>query len=250
MTRTARKHSETGLYHAMLRGCAGLLIFEDDNDRCYFVNLMSRRLSKFDIEILCWCLMDNHVHILVEDPNDAISNGFHGLATAYARYFNFKTGRRGPLFQDRFESVPIESERQLLNCVRYIHNNPAKAHMAAVDEYRWSSFSEYMGEPRVCSCSRVLDILGSSERFYEFSKSTVPNDYFVITGGRIQDIDALEAATALLDPVRPCDIKTLPRSERDVLLADLKQRGFTIDQLVRITGIGRSIIQRAHKAAA
>lgn len=157
MTRVARVLSELGHYHVMVKGCADQLIFEDDDDRYYFLNLMNRRFTSDHIRLLAWCLMDNHVHLLFDDPDNQMSTAMHAIDTAYAIRFNLKTGRRGPVFQERFKSVVISDDEQLLRCVRYIHDNPAKAGISSAPMYRWSSFHEYFGTPK----SAIAVILSS-----------------------------------------------------------------------------------------
>lgn len=111
MTRVARALSELGHYHVMLKGCAGQLIFEDDDDRLYFLNLLNRRFTSAHIRLLAWCLMDNHVHLLFDDLDNQMSVAMHAIDTAYAKHFNQKTGRRGPVFQERFKSVIISDDK-------------------------------------------------------------------------------------------------------------------------------------------
>lgn len=165
MTRVARVLSELGHYHVMVKGCAEQLIFEDDDDRYYFLNLMNRRFTSDHIRLLAWCLMDNHVHLLFDDPDNQMSTAMHAIDTAYAMRFNLKTGRRGPVFQERFKSVVISDDEQLLRCVRYIHDNPAKAGISSAPMYRWSSFHEYFGTPEICDCSDIVELLVVRRRF-------------------------------------------------------------------------------------
>lgn len=245
MTRVARALSELGHYHVMLKGCAGQLIFEDDDDRLYFLNLLNSRFTSAHIRLLAWCLMDNHVHLLFDDLDNQMSVAMHAIDTAYAKHFNQKTGRRGPVFQERFKSVIISDDKQLLRCVRYIHDNPAKAGISSAPLYRWSSFHEYFSHPEICDCEGILNLFGGTEAFYLSSTDGKPNPYFMPEGKHISDMDALEVARALLAPHEPYQLKTLPKSERNRLLAVLRHRGFTIDQISRLTGIGTNIIQRA-----
>ena len=141
MTRTAREISVYGYYHVVQKGCGGQLIFEDVDDRLYLIRLIASKCQKFKVDVIAWCLMDNHIHLLLDDGHAHLSDCMHSITTAYAMYFNSKTGRRGPVFQDRFKSVPILDDDQLLNCVRYIHDNPAKARIGTASLYRWSSLS-------------------------------------------------------------------------------------------------------------
>lgn len=137
MTRTAREISVYGYYHVVQKGCGGQLIFEDADDRLYLIRLIASKCQKFKVDVIAWCLMDNHIHLLLDDGHAHLSDCMHSITTAYAMYFNSKTGRRGPVFQDRFKSVPILDDDQLLNCVRYIHDNPAKARIGTASLYRW-----------------------------------------------------------------------------------------------------------------
>ena len=160
MARVARQRSETGFYHVIVRGNGRQLLFEDDADRTYFLHLLESKTGEHGIQIIAWCLMDNHVHLLLEDVRGEISRAMHGLATAYARHFNEKAGRVGSVFQDRFASVPIETERQLIQAMRYIHENPVKAGVADPKGYRWSSYREYLQGARYINDAVILDIVG------------------------------------------------------------------------------------------
>ena len=244
MTRTAREISVYGYYHVVQKGCGGQLIFEDADDRIYLIRLLASKCRKYDVNIIAWCLMDNHIHLLLDDEHVHLSDCMHSVATAYAMYFNAKTGRKGPVFQDRFKSVPILNDDQLLNCVRYIHDNPAKARIGTASLYRWSSFSEYMGYPGICMTECVLGLLGDSQRFFAFSTSGEPNRYCFRDGAHVSDIDALEFAQALLKPYEPHHLKALPKAVRDNYIRTLKNEGFSIKQIVRLTGIGHCTIQK------
>ena len=244
MTRTAREISEYGFYHVVQKGCGGQLIFEDEDDRLYLIRLIASKCQKFKVDVIAWCLMDNHIHLLLDDEHAHLSDCMHSITTAYAMYFNSKTGRKCPLFQDRFKSVPILDDDQLLNCVRYIHDNPAKARIDTASLYRWSSFSEYMGYPGICKTDCVLELLGNSQRFFAFSTSGEPNGYCFRYGAHVSDADALEFAQALLKPYEPHHLKALPKGVRDDCIRKLKSEGFSIKQIVRLTGIGHCTIQK------
>lgn len=244
MTRTAREISVYGYYHVVQKGCGGQLIFEDADDRLYLIRLIASKCQKFKVDVIAWCLMDNHIHLLLDDGHAHLSDCMHSITTAYAMYFNSKTGRRGPVFQDRFKSVPILDDDQLLNCVRYIHDNPAKARIGIASLYRWSSFSEYMGYPGICKTDCVLGLLGNSQRFFAFSTSGEPNGYCFRYGAHVSDTDALEFAQALLKPYEPHYLNALPKGVRDDCIRKLKSEGFSIKQIVRLTGIGHCTIQK------
>lgn len=246
MTHGAREVSPSGIYHVVLKGCADQLIFEDDDDRLYFLNLMRDRMRSNAVSIHAWCLMSNHVHLLLDDPESNLFHAMHGLETAYAMRFNSKSGRKGPVFNERYKSFPIVDDSQFLCCVRYIHNNPIKAGIATAQMYAWSSFRDYMSNIFGVTDTRlVLDMLGGVEGFYKDSTSSAPNPYFFRDGAYIDDLDALEVARAVLYPYEPHELKTLQKAIRDPLLCKLKDLRFTIAQITRITGVGRNTVQRA-----
>ncbi len=107
------------------------------------------------VDVLCYCLMSNHVHFLLrENVDNGISRYMQRLLNSYARYFNVSSQRSGSLFVNPFKAVLVVNDNQLLHVGRYIHLNPYVAHM--VEDpfgYRWSSLSEYLsakagGAPR------------------------------------------------------------------------------------------------------
>ena len=124
MPRGPRKQSEQGYYHVMLRGAGRQILFEEDRDRHEFLGHLTDAMPVFCIELIAWCLMDNHVHLLVCDPKNQLASFMHAVSTRYALYYNAKSGHVEPVFQGRFKSKPIDTDEYLLQAVRYIHDNP------------------------------------------------------------------------------------------------------------------------------
>ena len=126
MATDARKMSESGYYHAIARGNGRQLIFEDDDDRLLLLQKLEEVFAQKHIVVIAWCLMDNHFHLALFDREQALSAAFQAVLSSYARLHNRKTGHSGHLFDARFWSEPIKSDAQLLETVRYIHDNPQK----------------------------------------------------------------------------------------------------------------------------
>lgn len=143
MPRCAREISLTGYYHVFDRGNFKQIIFEDDSDRYRFLSDISDRFACHDVAVLAWCLMDNHFHLMVDDPYDNLSKAMQCALTAYAKYFNGKTGRTGHLFDNRYSRIAVESDTQAVQLLDYIHLNPVKGVLDSLDAYRWSSFKAY-----------------------------------------------------------------------------------------------------------
>ena len=110
MPRAPRATAESGFYHVILRGNGRQIIFEDDADRRAFLELLVKRAEDAGIHVLAWCLMENHVHLVLEDPTQALSEMMQRLSGGYAQRFNRKSGRVGHVFENRFKSCPIENE--------------------------------------------------------------------------------------------------------------------------------------------
>lgn len=127
------------------------------------------------VEILAYCLMPNHFHLLLRQKTDnAISRFLADVTNSYTRYFNTRhNGRKGPIFEGSFRSVRIESEEQLLHVSRYIHINPVVSYLVAYKNlamYPWSSFSEYIdpGKRGMCQTKAVLGLFSSAEAYAQF----------------------------------------------------------------------------------
>ena len=146
MTRKARAESATGIYHVILRGINRQNIFENHEDYEKFAECLLYAKNKDGIKIYGYCLMSNHVHIVIGAGIESISISFKRIGVRYVSWYNRKYIRQGPLFQDRFRSEPIENDNYLLWALRYVHQNPVKAGMCKnPEEYKWSSFADYTG---------------------------------------------------------------------------------------------------------
>lgn len=180
------------IYHVLNRGITSQLTYIDKRDCQRFIQTMfyyqnTSRLVKYSrfirfsqsqrqefmenfkgknflVEIIAFCLMPNHFHLLLKQTKDkGISQFMSNLANSYTRYFNTKQDRGGPLFQDKFKAVFIENEEQFLHVGRYIHLNPFSSHVAKnlndLEKYPFSSLPEYLnpGENDFCAKSIILD---------------------------------------------------------------------------------------------
>jgi len=169
MPRIAREKGEFSTYHIIQRGNERKNIFLKDNDKSKFLDVMNRMKKKYNFIVESYCLMDNHVHLLVNDNGNDISKIIKSINVSYAYFFNNTYHRVGHLFQDRFKSERIDSDNYLLAVSAYIHNNPVKAGIVEVPEdYKWSSFKIFLGKDLgrrdMVSTDRILGIVGKDRK--------------------------------------------------------------------------------------
>lgn len=245
---TARIESASGIYHVIAKGVGGQLIVEDDDDRRCFVSLLKGNASKKTSSLLAWCLMDNHVHLLMRASKDDLSHCMARLLSSYALLFNSRHGREGHLFQGRFKSIPIEDDAYLLTVVRYIHQNPVKANMTPTCVYPWSSYNEYMGGSGFTDTDVILQLFTGLEEFEEFHAIMDDSNAHARElewDRRVSDEDALSYAKELFGDSGLGFVKALPKEKRDAAIRQMKDYGCTVRQIRRLTGISLGTISKA-----
>lgn len=250
MSRTARLASKSGIYHVTSRGAGKRDLFEDDRDREYYLTSLHRCSHEENLDILAWCLMDNHVHILCEGDLGDLTSTMKRLNTSYAQHFNGRHGHVGPVFQGRFASCPVESEAHLIETVRYIHLNPRDLGVSNPGDYRWSSYQQYIEGDGFCKVDNVMSIFGSVKLFMDFH-DIEKSDVAVVEGiparPRMTDAEARKIASRIYGEAFSDAIAVMDKSKRNQALRLLYNRGVSIRQLERLTGIGCSAIHRATK---
>jgi putative transposase len=142
MTRTGRVLLENVYYHIISRGNQKQHIFLEDSDFKKYLELIRRYRKKYKFRLYAWCLMPNHVHLIL-DVNKALElvKTMQGLNLAYSRWFNKKYNKVGHLWQGRYKSMIIQKDRYIWDCINYIEMNPVRANIRQAPlEYLWSSF--------------------------------------------------------------------------------------------------------------
>lgn len=250
MPRSYRVKSLTYTYHTMIRGVNKEIIFRDSNDKEKFLQIVEYYLSKYEIEMFAYCLMDNHVHFLIK-ARENLNKFMQCIQTVYALYFNKKYNRIGHLFQDRFKSIPVEEERYLLECVRYIHQNPVKAKMSSIDKYNWSSYNEYIGKSKIINTNYILNLFSNNRKIaidkYKTYMNVLGEDKDIkniMIEDKMSDEEAIEYIEKYFN-IRVNDIKKYDTIERNIIISKIiSLKIISIRQISRITGIDRNIIRR------
>lgn len=126
MVRPLRIEYPGAIYHITSRGIDRRKIFNEDEDCRHLVQLLKEGADFFRVEVIAYCLMSNHFHFLLQTKEANLSRFMQRLNVAYARYFNYKYKRVGPLMQGRYKAIVVGSEEYFLKLSRYIHLNPIK----------------------------------------------------------------------------------------------------------------------------
>lgn len=134
-------------HHVVQRGVRSMEIFRKDADRREYLRLMAEECARWRVRVLAWCLMTNHVHLVVTPrASGGLARAIGDAHRRYTRYRNCSEGVRGYLFQGRFFSCPLD-ERHLIAAVRYVERNPVRARIVAEAwVYPWSSAAYRVGE--------------------------------------------------------------------------------------------------------
>ena len=248
MPRASRKKSESGVYHIMLRGINQQVIFEENEDYEKFIDVLKKYKIVCGYKLFAYCLMSNHIHIIIKEENENIDQIIKRIAGSYVYWYNSKYYRRGHLFQDRFRSEPIEDNNYLFAEIRYVHQNPLKAEIIdKLGEYKYCSYSDYVNE-----YSELID--------KDFVFQTVSKDAFInfnneINDEKFLDIDDFvfkindEDARKIIKKITGCnnttELQLFSSDERNKYLRKIKQKGISVRQISRLTGISRWLIDKA-----
>ena len=157
MPRKARILVANYPHHIVQRGHNRKVVFLANDDYRFYLENLTEWKNKLSVKLYAWCLMTNHVHLIVEPGDDAevVSELMKRVAGRQAAFVNKQEGRSGALWGGRFKASPIQKDNYLLACNRYVEMNPVRANMVAGPrQYRWSSYRERIG----CSNDGLLDL--------------------------------------------------------------------------------------------
>lgn len=255
MPRQSRKVSSTKVYHVMVRGNEKKDIFLDDADRVKFLDTLRNKKLESEYRLLAYCLMGNHVHLLVKEEGQTIARVMRRINVSYALYFNQRYSRTGHVFQDRYKSEPVDTEAYLLTVLKYIHHNPVKAGwVTSPANYRWSSYSEYVDpvRRRLVDTGEILTIFSSDQgrairAFLEHSNSESNLDPFA-EEGRVPGVEDLLPGffanrNLSMDLIK---LKT-DLQLRNELVFYLRDAGLSVQTIARSIGLNKNTICRATK---
>ncbi|WP_234031467.1 transposase [Lentibacillus cibarius] len=252
LVRKPRKKSRTGIYHIMLRGVNRQVIFEDEADKHRLLETIKRFKEKSHFKIYSYCLMDNHIHLLMKETEEPVSMIIQRISSSYVHWYNNKYDRTGHLFQERFKSECVETVSYFLTVLRYIHQNPIKAGLASnVLKSEWTSIHEYIDKPRFIDINLGLKLFSPDRAkaiqlftlyMQESNDDKCLNDHIRL---RMTD-NEIRIYLAELGVPNSSLLQQMGKKERNELLVKLKAlNGVSHRQLARMTGLSKSVITRA-----
>ncbi len=245
MPRPPRQKSSTNIYHVMLRGINQQTIFEDEEDYIKFLETIKNYKAISGFKVYAYCLMSNHSHFLIKVEKEELDVIIKRIAGSYVYWYNWKYYRKGHLFQDRYKSEPVETDEYLFTVIRYIHQNPVKAGIAnRIDNYKYSSYSSYIGESEFVDTDFPLSMM-KKEAFINFNNEESKEKCLDVDNRdfRINDADAKK----IIEKVSKCrsvaEFQMLNKEQRNKNIIKLRQKGLSIRQISRLTGVSKGIVE-------
>ena len=256
MPRVARKISSTKVYHIILRGNDRQDIFLHEQDYHKFLKIVKILKEKYQYDIFTYCLMNNHVHLVVYDKNMQLSKIIQSMEISYASYFAKKYNKVGHLFQNRFLSKNVETKEYLCGLCRYIHQNPLKAKISNTEDYKWSSYREFIYGEKIISSELVLSMFAPNKKeaienfiiFHSYETNFINEEVEYECIDRITDEQVKKKVQKILNIENVRMINSYDRKTRNEELQKLKIiKGVSKAQLSRVLGMNRKILERIMK---
>ena len=246
MPRQARKKSISNIYHAMLRGINRQVVFNCDADKYHFMKVLQECKEVSGFKLHAFCLMSNHIHLLIEPADEPLEIIFKRIGSRYAVWYNRKYQRAGHLFQDRFRSENVETDQYYMTVLRYILQNPMKAGMESKPgNYRWSSYLAYeKGNGSITDTQFAEKLFGNREALIGFVQQTSDDDVMDEEqyDWRLRDDQAEEIMRRITQCETASDFKLLDKSLRKAYVRDMYLNKLSMGQISSLTGLSKSTV--------
>ena len=252
MSRTNRIYSTSGLYHVMLRGINRQQIFFDDEDCEMFLQNLRECKEIDDFQVHAWCLMGNHVHLLLLTKEVSLSVVMKRISTRFVIRYNQKYQRSGHLFQGRFRSEPIDHDNYYMRVFRYIQQNPIKAGMETeLGSYQWNSLLGYLGQnDDLTDKEFAIKIFGNRKKLLDFVQVPEKADMMDMPLMPVVHLSDKRAAEILLQNSACPNISAFRSLSMELQMEACRKAielGASYRQLARLVGISKTVIYRKIK---
>lgn len=249
LPRKPRKASALSIYHVIIRGIDRQVMFENNKDYMKYLEILELHKDECAFELFAYCLMSNHVHLLIRTSDVPLATIFRKINTQYAVWFNMKYQRTGPLQQNRYYSEPVDDLPYLWSVIRYIHRNPVNAGLekSMAESYKWSSIYEYIYDnSKLIDTKYILDMI---------SKDNLLNYMHEENKEVCMDVESMnkrlpdDVAKDIIFEISGCknstEFQKLSLLDKKKFIKMIYQQGVSVRQINRLTGTSRGSIQRA-----
>lgn len=209
IARTMRILSDANVYHIVLKGINSEQIFFDEDDCFSFMNVLKSSCANYDALLYAFCIMNNHVHLLIKFNQNNMPQMFKSFGASFVFRYNKKYNRSGSLFNGRYYSKAVNDDTYLLTVLKYIHFNPVSAKLCAKpDDWKWSSYSEYIYNNSIYVQTDFIYGIISREQFLELHTNedndiidflTIDNSIEKVSDSYLKNI--IEKMNAFLSPL-------------------------------------------------
>ena len=247
----------------MLRGNERKDIFIDKEDKEKFIKIIIAKKVNNAFKLYAYCIMDNHLHLVIKEQKETISQIIKKIAISYVYYFNNKYKRVGHLFQDRYKSETIEDEAYLLSAIRYVHNNPEKAEITKKEKYKWSSYPNYIDllnhHTELPEIKEILEMFSTDieralKEFINFSNQYEEKNFLEMEGIIKSEIDEENVNEYINGYLKSRNFKKedLKRREhtkekKDLIRQLTKRSNLSKRKIAILIGVNREMVRKVSK---
>lgn len=248
MPRKPRIKSATNIYHIVIKGIDRQIIFEEKKDYNKYIELLELYKEECHFKLFAYCLMSNHVHLLLQTTSTSLETIFRKLNSHYATWFNMKYQRTGHVQDGRFYSEPIEDIHYLFDAIRYVHFNPTKAGLEPNPghTYPWSSIYEYKSNADRLVNTKFIYSIFDENLLLEYDEMPRKTDFIDVENikRRIPDDVATDIMQKTCNCKNATEFLSLSLVLRNNYLNKMHEQGISVRQLNRITGVPLGVIYR------
>ena len=255
MPRQARQRSEKGIHHIVVQGKRGGSVFALAEDKELYLDTVLKYRDKTGMGLYAFCILDNHAHLVLrETEEEDVSSFMRRVGVSFAYWFRKQhsaQNQMAEIFRGRYMSETLDSEQEVLETVRYIHQEPVRLGLVSrMEEYFWSSYRLYLKPGRMIDRRLVMDSLHFSGGYTEYMQAETSGHFLEevpMKYGRTEE----EARAIVQRCMEEAQIGSLEEfatmdeeAQKEFLRVLRFREEISIQQISRITGVNRGIIQR------
>ncbi|MCQ2462819.1 MAG: transposase [Clostridia bacterium] len=237
MARSARKISENGLYHAVLRSVDGRSMFYENEDYEKFIQVLGECKKTSEFLLFAYSLSPDMVHIIIKTGDTPLSMIFKRINTKYIYWYKRKYGCTGKLLRDRYKSEPLDTVERLAGAVKYVHSVPGAA-CTSLDEYK--NGGSRIDADVIYRTVTKAELLNADEPVN--AEDYIGENNYAKKGLSDDEVKKILSMDYACNSTE--DVLILSEDFREIIIKRLHSAGASIRQISRLTGIGKSTVER------